>query len=185
MNHSIVRCICFILVGVLLVAWPETAVLYLVIAVGSMFFIPGLYMIITYLMKGRNMGMSFPLVSIGSALFGLWLMVMPAFFVSILMYVLGVILVFAGISQLANLTSVRQWTSVPVGYFIIPVLILISGFVVLFNPFSVASIPFLILGVGSIVYGVSELVNQIRFRKNEATTSVVKDIQNDDSTLMG
>lgn len=178
MNHSIVRCICFILVGVLLVAWPETAVVYLVIAVGAMFLIPGLFTIITYLMKGRKIGMPFPLVSVGSALFGLSLMVIPSFYVSILMYVLGAILIFAGISQLVHLSSARQWTSVSGGYYVIPILILIAGFVVLLNPFAAATVPFLILGASSIVYGVSELVNQLRFRKQEEPQSaVVEDAQ--------
>ena len=54
MNQSIVRCICFILVGVLLVAWPEAAILYLVIAIGAMFLIPGLFSVITYLLKKRK-----------------------------------------------------------------------------------------------------------------------------------
>lgn len=177
MNHFIVRCICFILVGVLLVAWPEAAVVYLVIAVGAIFLIPGLYTVITYLMKGSKIDMPFPFVSIGSALFGLSLMVIPTFFVSILMYVLGIILVFAGFSQLVHLWSARRWTAVPGGYFVIPVLIFLSGMVVLFNPFAAASVPFLILGASCIVYGVSELVNQIRFRKDEKAKPVIEDAQ--------
>ena len=165
MNHSIVRCICAIIVGVLLVAWPETAIVYLVIAVGALFFLPGIYAVLTYLLKGRQMGMPFPLVSVGSGLFGLWLMINPAFFVGILMYVLGAILVFAGISQLVNLFSARKWTEVPVGYYVVPVLVLLAGLLVLANPFAAASVPFMILGISSIVYGVSELVNRLRFRK--------------------
>mgnify|MGYP003554123840 CR=1 FL=1 len=87
MNHSIVRCICAIIVGVLLVAWPEAAIVYLVIAIGALFFLPGIYAVLSYLLKGKQLGMPFPLVSIGSGLFGLWLMISPAFFVNILMYV--------------------------------------------------------------------------------------------------
>ena len=33
MNYSIIRCICALVLGVLLVAWPEAAILYLVITV--------------------------------------------------------------------------------------------------------------------------------------------------------
>ena len=167
MNFSIVRCVCAILVGVLLVACPEAAVLYLVIAVGAMFLVPGLAAVIAYLWKGRGQGMAFPLVSIGSALFGLWLMIMPAFFVGILMYVLGAALIFAGIAQIVKLVSARQWTTVPVGYYAVPVLILVAGLIVLLNPFAAASVPFIILGVSGIVYGVSELITLIRFRKQE------------------
>lgn len=167
LNHSVIRSICSIIIGLLLVVWPDTAIIYLVIAVGALFLIPGLVSIVTYIMHGRKAGMPFPIVSIGSSLFGLWLMVSPAFFVGILMYVLGVVLVFAGISQIVNLMNIRAWAQVSTGYYVVPVLILIAGMVVLLNPFAVASIPFIILGVSCIVYGISDIINRIRFRKKE------------------
>ena len=51
-------------------------------------------------------------------------------FVGILMYVLGAVLVLAGISQIVNLSAARSWTVVPGGFFVIPVLVLIAGIVV-------------------------------------------------------
>ena len=99
MNYSIIRCICALVLGVLLVAWPEAAILYLVITIGALFLVPGLFSVFGYLTRGKQNGMSFPIAGLGSLLFGLWLMIMPAFFVGILMYVLGAVLVLAGISQ--------------------------------------------------------------------------------------
>ncbi len=180
LNYSVIRGICAVLMGVLLVAWPEAAIVYLVIAIGAMFFVPSVFSLVGYFMKGRQMGMMFPIVSVGSLLFGLWLMVSPAFFVGILMYVLGVVLVFAGISQIVQLFNARSWTQVPMGYFILPVLILLAGLTVLFNPFAVVAIPFIILGVSSIVYGITDIINLIRFRKKEEKTvvhgAVVEDV---------
>ena len=43
MNYSIIRCICALVLGVLLVAWPEAAILYLVITIGALFLVPGLF----------------------------------------------------------------------------------------------------------------------------------------------
>ena len=172
MNNFVIRSICAILIGVLLVAWSDAAALYLVIAVGAMFFIPGIYTLVNYLMKADRQNLSFPLASLGSSLFGLWLMVMPTFFVAILMYVLGTILIFAGIAQLIKLYSVRRWAQVSVGYYIVPSLVLLAGLVVLFNPFAAVSIPFLILGISCIVYGIAELINQIKFRKQESESKI-------------
>lgn len=166
-NFAILRCVCAVIIGVLLIAWPEAAIVYLVIAIGAMFFIPSLFSLAGYFMKGRQMGMYFPVMGLGSLLFGLWLMIMPAFFVGILMYVLGVVLVFAGISQLFSLSNARAWTPVPGGFYVMPVLILLAGLVVLLNPFAAATVPFIILGVSSVAYGVSELVNLYRFHKKE------------------
>ena len=164
MNYSIIRCICALVIGVLLVAWPEAAILYLVITIGVLFLVPGLFSVFGYLIRGK-------------LLFGLWLMIMPAFFVGILMYVLGAVLVLAGISQIVNLSAARSWTVVPGGFFVIPVLVLIAGIVVLFNPFTAAAVPFIILGVSSIVYGLSDLINIIRFRqKKEPGMPEIEDI---------
>ena len=167
LNYSVIRGICAVLMGLLLVTWPEAAIVYLVIAIGAVFFVPSLFSLVGYFTKGRQEGAMFPIVSIGSLLFGLWLMVSPAFFVGILMYVLGVILVFAGISQIIQLVNARGWTLVAPGYYIMPVLILLAGLVVLLNPFAAAAIPFIILGVSSIVYGITDIINQLRFRKKE------------------
>ena len=167
MNYGIMRCVSAIAIGLLLMVWPEAAIIYLVIAIGAMFFLPSLFSLVGYFMKGRQLGMYFPIISLGSLLFGLWLMVSPAFFVGILMYVLGVVLVFAGISQIANLLNARSYAMVPLGYYVMPVLILLAGIVVLANPFAVASVPFIILGVSSAVYGITELINIYKFRKKE------------------
>ena len=170
MNYSIIRCICALVIGVLLVAWPEAAILYLVITIGVLFLVPGLFSLSGYLIRGKQDGSRF-------LLFGLWLMIMPAFFVGILMYVLGAVLVLAGISQIVNLSAARSWTVVPGGFFVIPVLVLIAGIVVLFNPFTAAAVPFIILGVSSIVYGLSDLINIIRFRqKKEPGMPEIEDI---------
>ena len=167
MNYGIMCCVSAIAIGLLLMVWPEAAIIYLVIAIGAMFFLPSLFSLVGYFMKGRQLGMYFPIISLGSLLFGLWLMVSPAFFVGILMYVLGVVLVFAGISQIANLLNARSHTVVPLGYYIMPVLILLAGIVVLANPFAAASVPFIILGVSSAIYGITELINIYKFRKKE------------------
>ena len=167
MNFSMMRCVSAIAIGILLMVWPEAAILYLVIAIGAMFFLPSLFSLVSYFMKGRQVGMYFPIVSLGSLLFGLWLMVSPGFFVGILMYVLGAVLVFAGISQIASLLGARSHAVVSFGYYVMPVLILLAGLVVLANPFAVATIPFIILGVSSTAYGVTELVNLYKFRKKD------------------
>lgn len=177
MNYAIIRCICALVIGVLLVVWPEAAILYLVITIGALFLVPGLFSVFGYLVRGRQTGDTFPVIGLGSLLFGLWLMIMPAFFVGILMYVLGAVLVLAGVSQVVNLSAARSWTVVPGAFFVVPVLVLIAGIVVLFNPFTAATVPFIILGVSGIVYGLSDLINIIRFRqKREPGVPEIEDV---------
>ena len=100
-GYSVMCSLCALIMGVLLVMWPEAAMIYLVITVGVLFLLPGLYGIFAYFASRRGeedgSGRAFPIVALGSALLGIWLIVMPAFFVGILMYVLGALLVLGGI----------------------------------------------------------------------------------------
>lgn len=176
-NFFILRGVFAIALGLLLVFWPETAINYLVITIGILFLIPGMISVITYFTRKKEAGDNsiFPVAGIGSMLFGIWLMIMPGFFVTILMYVLGLILVFGGIQQIVSLASARKWYKVSMGYYIIPVLILIAGLIVLLNPFTVASGAFIMLGISSIVYGITELFNGIKFkRKTEKKNEIHK-----------
>ena len=149
-GYSVMCSLCALIMGVLLVMWPEAAMIYLVITVGVLFLLPGLYGIFAYFASRSRAedgsGRAFPIVALGSALLGLWLIVMPAFFVGILMYVLGALLVLGGIGQLMNFISVRKLTgSVPAIFYVIPVLLLLAGILILVNPFEAAKIPFIII----------------------------------------
>ena len=103
-------------------------------------------------------------------------MYMPAFFVGILMYVLGALLVLGGIGQLMNFISVRKFTgSVPAIFYVIPVLLLLAGILILVNPFEAAKIPFIVLGASSIVYGLTDLFRIIRYRRK--SNQVITDVE--------
>lgn len=99
---------------------------------------------------------------------------MPEFFVNILMYLLGVLLVLGSLSQLINFISVRQVVKVPVFLYLISVLILAAGIVILFNPFTAATVPFIILGVSSIIYALNDLVRLLFYyhKRNKDITDV-------------
>ncbi len=164
-SNSILRSVCFLAIGILLVVWPDAAMVYLVITIGALFLIPGLFSLVGYFVhRSDDVKQFFPISSVGSVLFGLWLMIMPTFFVGILMYVLGAILVLAGVQLIAGLLVTRRQTVVGIGYYVIPVVILLAGILVLMNPFATASIPFIILGVSCICYSVSDLLNYYKFR---------------------
>ena len=169
-NYAIIRSVCALIIGVLLVIWPEEAVKYLVITIGVLFLIPGLYGVFSFFSRSKNTEADdkrkpFPIPALGSALLGFLLMVIPSFFVSVLMYVLGALLVLAGLSQLLSFASARSYAYVPMLVFVIPSLILISGVVVLFNPFQAASIPFMVLGIAAIVYSLTDLTRLMVYRR--------------------
>lgn len=168
LNGSVLRCIFAIILGLVLVLWPEVAVTYLVITIGICFIIPGIFSLLNYFTREKvegEPGPMFPIDGAGSILFGAWLVVMPHFFVSILMYILGALLVIAGAQQIYSLVSARKWSVVPHGFYVIPALILITGIMILAYPFGAAANTFVIFGVACLIYGLSELINWYKFRQ--------------------
>lgn len=168
--YPMLRGVTALLIGALLVFWSQQAVLYLIMTIGCLFLIPGLMSLLAYYRKKdegtvtRRFGWS-QVLGVGSVLFGLCLIVKPLFFETSLMYALGIILSYAGLSEIISLTIARQWARVPFGFYVTPVLVMITGIFILFNPIESANVPFIVLGIGCMVYGISDLVNTFRFRK--------------------
>ena len=158
-NGSILRCILALILGLVLILWPEAVVTYLVMTIGICFILPGLFSLLNYFTRQKQEGEPapmFPIDGAGSILFGAWLVLMPQFFVSILMYIL-----------ILTLVSARKWSFVPYGFYVIPTLILITGIMILIYPFGAAANTFVIFGVACLIYGLSELINWYKFRPRE------------------
>jgi uncharacterized membrane protein HdeD (DUF308 family) len=87
MNYSLIRTICALVIGLVLVLWPDAAINYIVITIGVLFLIPGFIVLIGYFGTKPEPGVSrrFPIEGVGSLLFGLWLVTMPGFFADVLM----------------------------------------------------------------------------------------------------
>ena len=171
-SNSFLRTICALIIGLVLVMFPNEAGDYFVITIGVVFLIPALLSIIGYFAMSAEERRRLPIEGIGSLLFGLWLIIMPGFFADLLTFVLGFILVLGGVQQIASLSAARRWMPVRVGFYIIPVLILIAGLVALFNPTGVRSTAFIIIGITSIVYAVSELINWFTFTRKRPKAPV-------------
>lgn len=168
MNYSLIRILFALVIGLVLVLWPNTAASYIVITIGVAFLIPGVISLFSFFGRKRSEhepAPRFPIEGIGSLLFGLWLIVMPEFFADVLMFLLGFILIMGGVQQIASLSMARRWTPVPGIFYLVPSLILIAGVIALFNPTGVRSTAFIIIGISSLVYSLSELINWFKFAR--------------------
>lgn len=169
-NIGILRGVLAIILGVVLVMWPEAAIIYMIMVIGACFLLPGIYSIVGYLLRNKENEVTspmFPLDGLGSLLLGAWLLIMPHFFVNILMYLLGAVLVLAGIQQIATLIRARKWSIVPYGFYVLPSLILLVGILILVYPMDVMANTLTVFGVATLFYGVNELINWYKFRKRD------------------
>lgn len=168
LNGSVLRCIFAIVLGLVLVLLAGSGRYLFGDNNRNLFYHTGIILALELFhprkIEGEPSPM-FPIDGAGSILFGAWLVIMPQFFVSILMYILGALLVLAGAQQLISLVSARKWSTVPYGFYILPSLILITGVMILAYPFGAAANTFVIFGVACLVYGISELINWYKFSK--------------------
>ncbi len=184
LNYSSLRAIFALVLGLVLVSFPDRAGDYLVVTIGVVFLIPSLVSIVAYFVRKASSSFRFPIEAVGSLLFGLWLIIMPGFFADLLTYVLAFILVMGGVQQIASLMAARRWMTVSGAFYVVPVLILLAGLLAMFNPMGVRSTAFMVIGVSCLVYAVMELVNWFRFmRRCPASSDVASAVRKADDDI--
>ena len=177
LQSSIFRALCSIVIGILLLKYPDNSVTWLTMAIGILFLLSGIIALISYWnakrhaneytimdAEGRILSGSqpaFPLVGIGSLILGLTLVLSPDMFVRWLMYILGAMLILGSINQLIVLVVARRYGSIGTFFWIAPILILIAGIFVFVKPMESAELPMIILGWCMLLYGVTETVNSL------------------------
>lgn len=181
MQSSVLRAICAIVVGALLVEYREQTVTWMTIAIGVLFFVSGAFSCATYFVArsrrtdvevyaadGRQLtGLrpTFPIVGLGSLLLGLALAIMPDTFVAGLMYILAAMLILGAVGQFVSLVSAARMARIGVFYWVMPSLTLLVGIVAVVSPSSIASAPLFVIGWTMMVYGVVELVNALKMHR--------------------
>ena len=182
LQSSVFRAVCAIIVGILLIKFPDNTVTGITIAIGVLFLISGLISCLTYVHARRHAGdykvfdadgrqltpdvPSFPLVGIGSMVLGLILALSPTAFVSALMYVIGAILILGAINQFMNLISARRYGAIGLGFWVMPTVILLTGIYVIAKPMAPMAMAMLVLGWCTLAYGVAELINALKLYNN-------------------
>lgn len=160
----IVKAMCAMVTGALLIASPEAYTSLMVQIVGGLFLLSGLVPVVSYWFPSAAGPIRpfFPVVGTGSVLLGALLIFMPSAFIRAFMFVLGFLFLLGGVQQLLSQWGARglvpvRWWSVALSLCVI-----MLGVTVLLRPMQSASVPFFLLGVGCVVYGATELVRGVR-----------------------
>ena len=186
-QSSLFRALCAIIIGALLIQYREQTVTWITIAIGVLFFLSGVFSLLSYMsakrsaekMKGQylydaqgnhiiGMRPNFPLVGLGSLIFGLVLALMPNVFIAWLMFILAFILILGALTKMGRVGIV---------YWLMPTLLLLLGLFTLFKPSSIASAPLLVIGWAMLVYGVVEAVNALKVSNNRRRWQKTQEIQ--------
>ncbi len=161
----ILKSICSILIGAMLMWKPESMTTVTVQIIGGLFLISGLVPTISYFFPNASNSAIrpfFPVVGIGSVLLGALLVLMPGVFVTALMFMLGGLLFLAALQQILSQISNRRVAPISWLMMLLSTALLALGAFILTQPMASASLPFVLLGAGCIYYGSVELIRGIR-----------------------
>ena len=152
--NSIINSVLMIVLGFILIFYPglSLGILTTLIAVLA---IVGRYF--TYDLKESYYRNDF-LFGIIAVTLGALILYKPAFFISIIPFILGIVIIFSGFAKLQDgIDAKRLGYSNSLLYIILAIIDIIFGIVILFDPFGAANVMFIIIGFGLIYSGISDL----------------------------
>lgn len=173
-SNPLLRIIPALIIGIPMIVWPKQTLHYIAIILGLVLLLPGLIQTIRYILMRtdksrrvrRNSTMTFPFISTLCLLTGIAILCYPGTVARIFIYLLGAFLAFAGIYEILFLALLRR--RLPAGYYILPILLLLTGISILINPFTVTeNILMTIFGAGTILYSLSETIYYFKFRNDQ------------------
>lgn len=173
-QNFLVRSVCAIGAGVILIMYRDQAIEWFTIGCGTLFFISGLISCAFYLGQRSHMHKEtmydtngnpveekapmFPLVGIGSIVLGAILVFMRDSFAQWGIYILSGLLILGSISQYMSLARARKYCSIGAFYWIVATMLLLIGLVVICKLEWIVNFQLKIIGWSFMVYGVMELI---------------------------
>lgn len=163
-----------ILIGALLIAFNNNGELltWVVVLAGIALIVPCLYTLITTVSDGRRdraagtdnlstriMSTGVIITSVIGIGLGIWLVASPNFFIRFIAYAFAVILILYGIYHLCVVVWLCAPAKMPLGYYILPLLLIIAGLVILCTDLrNLKSAVIIITGFGLIFAGISSIL---------------------------
>ena len=165
-SSYVFRSLCSLLVGLLLLFNAEQMPALIVKLIGLLFLLPGVFGVIAYLygQLSRNaiVRPSFPLMSIGSIMLGVYLIMYPDNFVTYLVFLIGFLLLLAGINQFLSMFVNRKVSPFSWLLMFMPLVLIGVGAYCVTHTSEAAATLFKILGATCICYGLSDMFLALR-----------------------
>lgn len=176
-GNSILTYLSALIVGILLLLFckEETLSDGIVIAIGILFVIPSVMLLInSFIRKKDTDGNPLPrpwyMIAIGFAglIFGLWMLIMPGFFINVAVYTLGLVLILCGCASLIYVINASRPFGAYPGWYVMPALTICAGLVVCFiGPRETLSFAAIFSGCFLICYSVAGFASIGREQKTK------------------
>lgn len=163
---GLLRAVVAIALGVIMVSFPGSSLVVIVKILAAFLIASGLVSLVFGIVNRQNGGLALMITNtLVDIILGILIFVFPAEVASIVMFLLGLLIMFFGIFQIVVLMSANRVLPVGIWTFLLPVLCAAGGAMVMFHPFGLGSVITLVAGIALLVYGVSELMATWKMRK--------------------
>lgn len=168
-TSSLVRGVITIALGACLLCWPGFTAGLIVKLIAGFLLAIGCVTLFSAVAAASRTSSPIPLlVGVNVAvymIFGLLVFLFPNFFLGLIAFLFGAVLLVAGGSQILGLYNSSRYTQVSGGLYIVPALITLCGIALFFSPKASTQMLTMIFGGAVLLYGVSELVAVWKLRK--------------------
>ena len=163
---GLLRAVVAIVLGVIMVSFPGSSLVVIVKILAAFLIASGLVSLVFGIVNRQNGGLALMITNtLVDIILGILIFMFPAEVASIVMFLLGLLIMFFGIFQIVVLMSANRVLPVGIWTFLLPVLCAAGGAMVMFHPFGLGSVITLVAGIALLVYGVSELMATWKMRK--------------------
>ena len=175
--YSAVRGVLILALGLALLIWPDSMLDIIVKLIAAFLIAAGLVTLYftqskkdkqTQVSADENKGFLSLFATLNIAVylcFGILIFVFPSFFVSILVFLFGAILLLLGLGQLFNLFVSARHAKLSGYMYIIPAVVTICGIILFFQPFTAKNVLTMFFGGCLAGYGAVELISSWVLRK--------------------
>ena len=177
-SNFIIHALISILIGVLLIAYPNVALDFMVYIIGVFSILIGI--ITLFSLKNQvnvTSGRRYMLIMNGiiGILLGLVFIAFPNIFRNILFILIGVIIMVVASMQFYMLWQRKMIDSkASATIFILPAVIFITGALIVYDPFTTAEITVRAIGIAVLLYGIFELILRWKFRQSLNNSSYIE-----------
>lgn len=170
--YPILRIVITLLMGVFMIIFPQSILMYIAFVMGLMLIIPGAIQLLRYLIvcckrnrrDRRYNPMKFPILATLCVIAGIMIIVFADVIVKIFSLLLAAALIVAGGYEIIMIA--RSQRRNVVGYYIMPALLALLGIFILVNPLELLpKIIVIMFGAGAIVYSINEIVYMARLEQ--------------------
>lgn len=166
--QSLITAAAYVIMGIILLVFPETTARTLCYVVGIIGLVVGIFTVLAYLFRDvqKNYYRNDFVIGMVEVMLGAFVLYKADLIIALIPFILGILVVFSGITKLQNCIDVRRMGyGNGLAFFILAMINIVFGIVLVVAPFEAVKVLFMVIGVGLLFSGISDTVATLYMSK--------------------